>query len=102
MPLYEYMCDDCSKPTEVLCSHKDLPAVMVCEHCQSKNTYRVYGLGMIKSTYDQNGREATRINFNGKSTYRSKTREIYEKDGTNVSQYTKGYKEHMRKKGVVV
>jgi putative FmdB family regulatory protein len=102
MPMYEFKCEACEKSTDVLCSFADLPKVVPCEHCNSKKTYRVFGLSMIKSSYDQNGREATRINFGGKSTYRSKTREIYEKDGTNVSQYTKGYKEHMKKKGVVV
>jgi putative FmdB family regulatory protein len=102
MPIYEFKCDSCEEITEIMCRHEELPKNMPCEHCKSEKTYRIYGLGMIKSTYDQNGREAIKINTDGKSTYRSKTREIYEKDGTNVSQYTKGYKEHMKKKGVLV
>lgn len=102
MPLYDFKCEACDKVTELLCSFADLPKEVPCEHCQSTNTYRMYGIAMIKSTYEQNGREAIRVNFGGKSSYRSMTREVYEKTGKNDSQYTKGYKEHMKKKGVVV
>jgi putative FmdB family regulatory protein len=102
MPMYDFSCEACEKTTEIMCSHADIPKPVICEHCGSNKTFRQYGISMIKSSYDQNGREAVRVNFGGKSSYRSMTRENYERTGDNTSQYTKGYKEHMRKKGVVV
>ena len=85
-----------------MCSFADIPNPMKCEHCGGIKLNKVYGISMIKSTYEQNGRHATKVNFGGKSIYRSKTKENYEKTGDSTSQYTNGYKEHMKKKGVIV
>ena len=102
MPMYDFKCEDCGKVTDLMCSHADIPNPVICEHCGSNKTLRQFGIAMIKSTYEQNGRKAVRINMDGKSTYRSQTRENYEKNGKTESVYTNGYKEHMKKKGVVV
>lgn len=102
MPIYDFKCEACEGETQIICSHADIPDPMICEHCQSPKTSRLYGLAMVRSTYDQNGRHAIKSNFGGKSTYISKTKDNYERNGDSTSQYTKGYKEHMKKKGTPV
>jgi len=58
MPLYDFKCDDCGKPTAVAMSVKEYgESSVVCEHCTSAHVHRVYSVPVIvggKSSYDSN------------------------------------------------
>lgn len=100
MPLYPFMCDEpegCGHETTFLCSFDDLPAEPVCEKC-GKPVRRVYGIGMARISYSQNGREAVAVNLGGgKNIYRSKTRENYMNGKGTQSVYTKEYQGRLDK-----
>ncbi|RCK78451.1 MAG: hypothetical protein OZSIB_1371 [Candidatus Ozemobacter sibiricus] len=36
MPIYEFICEDCQKTFEVLCSLKTDLSTIVCEHCSGR------------------------------------------------------------------
>jgi hypothetical protein len=102
MPIYEFSCDTekqgCGEVTTIHCSYDDLPKKPKCEHCDKDDLRRLYGVGMIKSSYEKNGRKAMRVRTgDGKPVERSMTRQNHLDGKGTKSVYTKEYQNRIDK-----